>query len=46
MPCRHWNSYCPLGAIAWIVARLSALWVAICGNTASVAASSFRAQAM
>ena len=50
MPCRHWNSYCPAWkcapAMAWIVPRVSALWVANCGKTTSVAASSLRAQAM
>ena len=31
--------------MAWMAARVCALWVANCGNTASGAASSLRAQA-
>ncbi len=49
MPCRHWNSYWPgvksPPAMLVIAATVWALWVANCGNTASGAASSRRAQA-
>ena len=49
MPCRHWNSYWPGRnsgpAMAMIAATVCALWVANCGNTASGASSSNRAQA-